>query len=83
MVKPLTLMRWLVRMVTPPGGIVLDPFAGSGTTLEAAALEGFDSIGIEREADYLPLIHARIERAQTNTTKAPAQGAFSFGEDAA
>ena len=64
-VKPVTLMRWMVRMVTPPGGTVLDPFAGSGTTLEAATLEGFDSIGIEREADYLPLIHHRIERATT------------------
>ena len=64
-VKPVTLMKWLVRMVTPPGGVVLDPFAGSGTTLEAAMLEGFDSIGIEREADYLPLIQARIERATT------------------
>lgn len=64
-VKPLTLMRWLVRMVTPPGGVVLDPFAGSGTTLEAAVLEEFNVIGIEREADYLPLIHARIERATT------------------
>ena len=62
-VKPLELMRWLVRMVTPPGGTVLDPFAGSGTTLEAAVLEGFNAVGIEREADYLPLIQARIERA--------------------
>ena len=62
-VKPLALMRWLVRMVTPPNGTVLDPFAGSGTTLEAAMLEGFNVTGIEREADYLPLIHARIERA--------------------
>lgn len=62
-VKPLTLMRWLVRMVTPPNGTVLDPFAGSGTTLEAAMLEGFNVIGIEREADYLPLIQARIDRA--------------------
>ena len=62
-VKPLALMRWLVRMVTPPGGTVLDPFAGSGTTLEAAMLEGFNVIGIEREAGYLPLIHARIDRA--------------------
>lgn len=62
-VKPLALMRWLVRMVTPPGGTVLDPFAGSGTTLEAAMLEGFNVIGIEREADYLPLIQARIDRA--------------------
>lgn len=63
-VKPLTLMRHLVRLVTPPGGVVLDPFAGSGTTLEAAALEGFDSIGIEREADYLPLIAVRVERVK-------------------
>ena len=45
------------------GGTVLDPFAGSGTTLEAAVLEGFNAVGIEREADYLPLIQARIERA--------------------
>ena len=64
-VKPLALMKWLVRMVTPPGGTVLDPFAGSGTTLEAAMLEGFNVIGIEREPDYLPLIQARIERATT------------------
>ena len=64
-VKPVTLMKWLVRMVTPPGGTVLDPFAGSGTTLEAAMLEGFNVIGVEREADYLPLIQARIERATT------------------
>ena len=61
-VKPLTLMRWLVRLVTPPGGIVLDPFAGSGTTLEAAVLEGFAAVGIEREADYLQLIEARMRR---------------------
>lgn len=61
-VKPLALMRWLVRLVTPPGGTVLDPFAGSGTTIEAALLEGFDVIGIEREAQYLPLIQQRIDR---------------------
>ena len=62
-VKPLGLMRWLVRLVTPPGGVVLDPFAGSGTTLEAAKLEGFAAVGIEREAEYLPLIEQRISRA--------------------
>ena len=62
-VKPVALMRWLVRMVTPPGGTVLDPFAGSGTTLEAAVRENVQSIGIEREADYLPLIKQRLERA--------------------
>jgi site-specific DNA-methyltransferase (adenine-specific) len=59
-VKPLSLMRWLVRLVTPPDGILLDPFAGSGTTLQAAQLEGFRSLGIEREQTYLPLIRARF-----------------------
>lgn len=62
-VKPLKLMRYLVSMVTPPGGVVLDPFGGSGTTAEAAMLEGFQFKIIERESDYLPLIRARIERA--------------------
>lgn len=61
-VKPLDLMRWLVRLVTPPNGTVLEPFAGSGTTLEAALIEGFNVIGIEREADYLPLIMQRITK---------------------
>lgn len=61
-VKPVDLMRWLVRLVTPPGGIVLDPFAGSGTTLEAATLEGMRCIGIEQSADYLSLIAERLRR---------------------
>lgn len=61
-VKPLGLMRWLVRLVTPPGGTVLEPFAGSGTTVEACILEGFRCIAIEREADYLPLIVQRVNR---------------------
>jgi hypothetical protein len=60
-VKPIDLMRWLVRLVTPPGGIVLDPFMGSGTTGIAAHLEGFDFIGIEREAEYADIAKARIE----------------------
>lgn len=72
-VKPLELMRWLVRLVTPPGGVVLDPFAGSGTTGEAAMLEGFDSILIEGEAEYLPLIDVRIERS-ADETPTPAPG---------
>ncbi len=63
-VKPLELMRWLVRLVTPPGGLVVDPFAGSGTTVEAALLEGFRVVGIEREAEYLSLIAARIDRTE-------------------
>ena len=61
-VKPLAIMRWLIRLVTPPGGVVLDPFAGSGTTIEAALIEGFDPVGIEMEPDYLPLIQHRIDR---------------------
>jgi site-specific DNA-methyltransferase (adenine-specific) len=61
-VKPLSLMRWLVRLVTPPGGTVLEPFAGSGTTVEACILEGLHCIAIEREADYLPLIVQRVNR---------------------
>lgn len=62
-VKPLALTRRLLRLVTPPGGVVVDPFAGSGTTLEAAYLEGFESIGVELTPDYWPLIEARIARA--------------------
>ena len=61
-VKPVDLMRWLVRLVTPPGGTVLDPFAGSGTTLEAAIAEGFKAVGVEREPDYLRIIQARLDR---------------------
>ena len=61
-VKPLTLMRWLCRLVTPPGGTVLEPFAGSGTTIEAALKEGFRVVAVERVDDYLPLIAARLER---------------------
>lgn len=63
-VKPLALMRWLVRLVTPEGGTILEPFAGSGTTVEACILEGFNCIAIEREAEYLPLIQARIDRQE-------------------
>ena len=61
-VKPLAIMRWLIRLVTPPGGTVLDPFAGSGTAIEAALIEGFNPVGIEMEPDYLPLIQHRIDR---------------------
>lgn len=61
-VKPLDLMRWLVRLVTRRGGHVLDPFAGSGTTGEAALLEGMESTLIELESDHLPLILARVKK---------------------
>lgn len=67
-VKPLAIMRWLIRLVTPPGGTVLDPFAGSGTTIEAALVEGFNPVGVEMEADYLPLIQRRIDRQAATPT---------------
>lgn len=61
-VKPLDLMRWLVRLVTPVGAVVLEPFAGSGTTAEACVLEDRQCIAVEREADYLPLIVSRLRK---------------------
>ena len=66
-VKPLTLMRYLVKLVTPPGGTVLEPFAGSGTTLEAAVLEGFLVIGAELDDDgkHIPLILKRLAKPLT------------------
>lgn len=62
-VKPTALMQWLCRMVTPPGGTVLDPFTGSGSTGVAAVLEGFNFVGCEMTPEYLPIIHARIDSA--------------------
>jgi DNA modification methylase len=59
-VKPTDLMRYLCRLVTPPGGVVLDPFMGSGSTGKAAMLEGFGFIGIEREAEYVAIAERRI-----------------------
>ena len=64
-VKPLALMEWLVSLIVPPGGVVLDPFAGSGTTLQAALNKGFTPIGIEQDADYIKLIEKRLEGACT------------------
>ena len=60
-VKPILLMRYLVRLITPPAGTVLDPFAGSGTTGIAAKLEGFNFIGIEKEKEYIEIAEARIK----------------------
>ena len=64
-VKPLALMEWLVSLIVPPGGVVLDPFAGSGTTLQAALNKGFTPIGIEQDADYIKLIEKRLEATCT------------------
>jgi DNA modification methylase len=63
-VKPTDLMRHLVRLVTPAGGTVLDPFLGSGTTGLAAEMEGFAWVGIEREAEYVAIAEARLNGTQ-------------------
>ncbi len=60
-VKPIALMEYLIKMVTPKGGIVLDPFAGSGSTLVAAKQNGFNYIGIEMTEEYIPIIEARLK----------------------
>lgn len=71
-VKPVNLMRWLVRLVTPPGGLVLDPFAGTGTTGQAARAEGMRAVLVERDPDHLPLIRARLDaRPRTAASEAP------------
>lgn len=59
-VKPLELMRWLIRLVTAPGGMVLDPFAGTGTTLQAALAEGRRAIGIEADPGHAALARTRL-----------------------
>jgi DNA modification methylase len=69
-VKPLDLMQYLVRLVTPPGGLVLDPFAGTGTTGEAAFREGMRAVLIEREPEYQADIARRMELAQNPTKRA-------------
>lgn len=63
-VKPTDLMRYLCRLVTPPGGLVLDPFMGSGSTGKAAVLEGFRFIGIDLEAAHVAIAQARIDYAR-------------------
>lgn len=75
-VKPIDLMRWLVRLVTPPGGTVLDPFTGSGSTGCAAVLEGFDFIGIEREAKYAEIACARIAFWEAHPEGLPAEASL-------
>ncbi len=59
-VKPIALMRWLCRLVTPPNGLILDPFNGSGSTGCAAVLEGFRYLGCELEAEYVEIARRRI-----------------------
>jgi len=68
-VKPVELMRYLIKMVTPPNGVVLDPFLGSGTTAVAATLEGYAWKGCELTADYLPIIKGRVTWAVAEKKK--------------
>jgi site-specific DNA-methyltransferase (adenine-specific) len=69
-VKPTQLMQYLVKLITPPGGTVLDPFTGSGSTGKAAILEGFDFIGIELTEDYWPIIEGRLKHAEAKVAEA-------------
>jgi site-specific DNA-methyltransferase (adenine-specific) len=69
-VKPTALMQYLVKLVTPAGGTVLDPFTGSGSTGKAAILEGFDFIGIELTEDYWPIIEGRLRHAEAKVAEA-------------
>ena len=68
-VKPIKLMRWLCRLLTPQGGTVLDPFLGSGTTAVSAILEGFNAVGCEMTADYYPIIQGRVNWAKAERNK--------------
>lgn len=68
-VKPTSLMQYLVNLVTPKGGIVLDPFAGSGSTGKAAILDGFRFIGVEMTDEYIPIIKGRIQNAIEEKSK--------------
>lgn len=72
-VKPTTLMEYLIKLVTPRGGVVLDPFTGSGSTGKAAILQGFDFIGIEMTEEYLPIIEGRLKHAEQLVAEAKEQ----------
>jgi DNA modification methylase len=68
-VKPTSLMEYLINLVTPPNGTVLDPFTGSGSTGKAAILQGFDFIGIEMTEEYLPIIEGRLKHAEAKVAE--------------
>jgi DNA modification methylase len=68
-VKPTSLMEYLIKLVTPPQGTVLDPFTGSGSTGKAAILQGFDFIGIEMTEEYLPIIEGRLKHAEAKVAE--------------
>jgi hypothetical protein len=70
-VKPVKLMEWLCQLVTPPGGTILDPFLGSGTTGVAAIRLGYNFIGCEQEPEYIPIAQARMNHALAEQQRAP------------
>jgi len=76
-------MKWLIRLITPEGGTVLDPFGGSGATLEAAlrAPGGYQAVVIEAEPAYLPLIRQRVERATAAQTTPDAPALFDLANN--
>ena len=77
-VKPVELVRYLCRLVCPPGGTILDPFAGSGTTLVAAMLEGFEAVGVEITEEYVPIVVARCRQAAGERVEAGGQDELSM-----
>jgi site-specific DNA-methyltransferase (adenine-specific) len=79
-VKPTDLMRQLVRLITPPGGVVLDPFTGSGSTGKAAILEGFEFVGCELTDDYLPIIEGRLSHAVEQRAQAQSDAVVAEAE---
>jgi site-specific DNA-methyltransferase (adenine-specific) len=81
-VKPPALMRWLLKLVVPPGGAVLDPFLGSGTTAVAAIREGFEWIGIEQEAEAVTIAKSRVEREGMPEKPPPALPLAALPEEA-
>ena len=78
-IKPTELMRWCCRLITPPGGIVLDPFCGSGSTGRGAVLEGLGFVGIELDADYAEIARLRVEAAAQELADAPPPQLDMFG----
>jgi site-specific DNA-methyltransferase (adenine-specific) len=77
-VKPNALMRYLVRLITPPGGVVLDPFCGSGSTGKAAIQEGFNFIGIDRDEHYIEIATRRIEEVANDNTRTDNDGSTDW-----
>ena len=78
-VKPIELMRWLVRLVTPPGGVVLDPFGGSGSTGVAACMEGFDSVMVELDWKWVTVARKRVAQATVDVGEATIEQAEEIG----